>query len=94
MATKKASSKKTASKTRSLTTSKAVSSKAVSSAVSSKATAGAVIRRTSLTVGVGKRSSITDITKQLQKALGEAGCTRCLSGLERLILDAKVNPGR
>jgi hypothetical protein len=43
-------------------------------------------------VAVGRRSVINDITRQLQRALGEAGCTRCLSGLERLILDARVNP--
>jgi hypothetical protein len=88
MATKKVSSKTTASKSRTASASKATGAKAVSS----KATAGAVINRKSLTVGVGKRSPLTDITRQLQRALGEAGCTRCLSGLERLILDARVNP--
>jgi hypothetical protein len=89
MATKKASTKKTASKSRKASASKAKSSKAASSKASG---AAAVIKRTSLTVGVGRRSALTDITKQLQRALGEAGCTRCLSGLERLILDARVNP--
>ncbi len=87
MATKRATTKKPAAKSRS----KATASKAtVSKATATKASA--VIKRKSLSVGVGSRSSITDITKQLQRALGEAGCTRCLSGLERLILDARVNP--
>ncbi len=83
MATRKASSKKTASKSRKASASKTAGSKAA---------AGALINRKTLTVAVGKRSAITDITKQLQRALGEAGCTRCLSGLERLIFDARVNP--
>ena len=78
MATKTAAKSATAAK----------SSKATASA----STAAATINRKSLTVGVPRRSSFTDITKQLEKQLKEAGCQRCLSGLDRLIIDARVNP--
>ena len=61
-----------------------------------KGTTGAasgVISRKSLTVGVSRRSSINVINRSLQRALGQAGCATCLSGLERLVLDTRINVG-
>ena len=68
------------------------SKKSGSTAKSSKASASAgTINRKSLTVGVARKSTFDQITKELQKQFKEAGCTRCLSGLDRLIIDSRIN---
>lgn len=55
------------------------------------AAASKLIARKSLTVAVGQRSSLSQITKALEKQLKEAGCAACLSGLERLVIDSRIN---
>ena len=73
-------------------TAKSATAARASKATTKATAAAATINRKSLTVGVGRRSSFADITRQLERQLKEAGCQRCLSGLERLILDSRVNP--
>lgn len=73
------------------TTKTATTAKASQATKVSQANA-VTIKSRSLTVGVPRQSSFTAITKQLEKQLKAAGCQRCLSGLDRLILDARVNP--
>jgi hypothetical protein len=43
-------------------------------------------KRKSLTVGSGKNSSLPQIVKNLEVALGRIGCRGCRSGLDKIVI--------
>lgn len=69
---------------------RSTSTKGVSATAAKKVSATNVINRKSLSVAVPPKSNFGQITKALERQLREAGCPACLSGLERLVLDARV----
>ncbi|HEX8502973.1 MAG TPA: hypothetical protein VF659_20485 [Pyrinomonadaceae bacterium] len=90
MATRTAAKGAAASKGGKATASKATASKATRSGASTSA--ATTFNRRSLTVGVGSGATLASITKLIEKKFKESGCPRCFSGLDKLILDSKVNP--